>query len=116
MRSGKVGEQLFLLTSKPVLYAANVAEDGLTDTSSNPLVQELMEHAKKEGSEVMVICAKIEEEIAQLEDEEKAEFLKELGLSESGLDRLVKASYKLLGLISFLTAGPQEVRAWTIVK
>jgi len=64
----------------------------------------------------MVICAKIEEEIAQLDDEEKAEFLKELGLSESGLDRLIKASYRLLGLISFLTAGPQEVRAWTIVK
>ncbi|WP_010252514.1 redox-regulated ATPase YchF [Acetivibrio cellulolyticus] len=112
----KMVDQLFLLTSKPVLYAANVAEDGLHDTSKNPLLQELVDHAKKEGSEVMVICAKIEEEIAQLEDEEKAEFLKELGLSESGLDRLVKASYKLLGLISFLTAGPQEVRAWTIVK
>jgi len=112
----KMVEQLFLLTSKPVLYAANVDEDGLRDYSNNPLVKEIMEHAQKEGSEVMVICAKIEEEIAQLEEDEKAEFLKELGLTESGLDRLVKASYKLLGLISFLTAGPQEVRAWTIVK
>jgi len=112
----KMVDQLFLLTSKPVLYAANVDEDGLRDPSNNPLVQEITEHAKKEGSEVMVICAKIEEEIAQLDDDEKAEFLKELGLTESGLDRLVKASYKLLGLISFLTAGPQEVRAWTIVK
>jgi len=112
----KMVSQLFLLTSKPVLYAANVSEDGLHDTENNPYVKQIMEHAKKEGSEVMVICAKIEEEIAQLEEEEKAEFLKELGLTESGLDRLVKASYKLLGLISFLTAGPQEVRAWTIVN
>jgi len=96
----KIVDQLFLLTSKPVLYAA----------------KKLVNYAKNEGSEVMVICAKIEEEIAQLDDEEKAEFLKELGLSESGLDRLIKASYRLLGLISFLTAGPQEVRAWTIVK
>lgn len=112
----KMVDQLFLLTSKPVLYAANVSEDGVSDTSNNPLLKEIMEHAKKEGSEVMVICAKIEEEIAQLEEEEKSEFLKELGLAESGLDRLVKASYKLLGLISFLTAGTPEVRAWTIVK
>lgn len=112
----KMVDQLFLLTSKPVLYAANVSEDGVSDTSNNPLLKEIMEHAQKEGSEVMVICAKIEEEIAQLEEEEKSEFLKELGLAESGLDRLVKASYKLLGLISFLTAGTPEVRAWTIVK
>lgn len=112
----KLVDQLFLLTSKPVLYAANVSEDGIHDTDNNPLVKELVEYAQKEGSEVMVICAKIEEEIAQLEDDEKAEFLKELGLAESGLDRLVKASYKLLGLISFLTAGTPEVRAWTIVK
>ncbi|HOM02692.1 MAG TPA: redox-regulated ATPase YchF [Acetivibrio sp.] len=112
----KLADQLFLLTSKPVLYAANVSEDGINSENSNPLLEELVNHAKNEGSEVMVICAKIEEEIAQLDDDEKAEFLKELGLSESGLDRLIKASYKLLGLISFLTAGPQEVRAWTIVK
>lgn len=112
----KMVDQLFLLTSKPVLYAANVDEDGLHDTSNNPLLQQIMEHAQMEGSEVMVICAKIEEEIAQLEEDEKAEFLKELGLAESGLDRLVKASYKLLGLISYLTAGTPEVRAWTIVN
>jgi GTP-binding protein YchF len=112
----KMVEQLFLLTSKPVLYAANVSEEDVQSNEANPLLQELLNHAKSEGAEVMTICAKIEEEIAQLEDEEKAEFLKELGLSESGLDRLIKASYKLLGLISFLTAGQQEVRAWTIVN
>ena len=108
--------QIFLLTSKPVLYAANVSEDDLQSGSSNRHLAELQEIASKEGSEVLVICAKIEEEIAQLEDYEKAVFLEELGLKESGLDRLIKASYKLLGLMSYLTAGPQEVRAWTIVK
>ena len=109
-------EQLFLLTSKPVLYTANVSEDDLQTGAVNPFLAELKAHAAKEGSEVMVICAKIEEEIAQLDDNEKTEFLSELGLSESGLDRLIKASYKLLGLISYLTAGTPEVRAWTIVK
>lgn len=109
-------DQLFLLTSKPVIYAANVSEDGLLSVDDNAFVAEVKDFASKENSEVMVICAKIEEEIAQLEDSEKAEFLTELGLAESGLDRLIKASYKLLGLISYLTAGPQEVRAWTIEK
>ncbi|PNT93182.1 redox-regulated ATPase YchF [Clostridium thermosuccinogenes] len=109
-------DQLFLLTSKPVLYAANISEKDLQSQEDNPYVAELKVHAAKENAEVMVICAKIEEEIAQLDEDEKKEFLSELGLSESGLDRLIKASYKLLGLISFLTAGPQEVRAWTIVK
>lgn len=109
-------DQLFLLTSKPVLYAANVSEDGLQAGKPNPYLAELQEISVKEGSEVLVICAKIEEEIAQLEDDEKAVFLEELGLNESGLDRLIKASYKLLGLISYLTAGQPEVRAWTIVK
>lgn len=109
-------EQLFLLTTKPVLYAANLSENDLSFKDSNPFLAELQDHASKEGAEVMVICAKIEEEIAQLDDEEKQEFLNELGLSESGLDRLIKASYKLLGLISYLTAGSPEVRAWTIVK
>lgn len=108
--------QLFLLTSKPVLYAANVSEDNLQATSSNPLVDELTQIAEKEGSEVLLICAKIEEEIAQLEEEERSVFLEELGLKESGLNRLIKSSYKLLGLMSFLTAGEPEVRAWTIVK
>jgi GTP-binding protein YchF len=114
----KLLDQLFLLTSKPVLYSANVSEEDLNSKEPNLFLKELMEHAKKEGSEVMVICAKIEEEIAQLEDDEKADFLSELGLSESGLDRLIKASYKLLGLISFLTAGPQEVRkrTWAWLK
>lgn len=122
VRTMKFGEEqkeimkgLFLLTSKPVLYVANVSENDI-GKEDNRFVKELKEHADKEGSEVIVICAKIEEEISELAEEEKIEFLKELGLEESGLDRLVKASYKLLGLISFLTAGPQEVRAWTIQK
>jgi ribosome-binding ATPase len=109
-------DQLLLLTAKPVLYAANVSEDDLQNGGENAFVAELKAHAAKENSEVMVICAKIEEEIAQLDDDEKKDFLSDLGLSESGLDKLVKASYKLLGLISYLTAGPQEVRAWTIVR
>jgi ribosome-binding ATPase len=109
-------EQLFLLTSKPVLYAANVSENDLQSLSDNPFLTELKVRAASEGAEVMVICAKIEEEIAQLEESEKKDFLSELGLSESGLDRLIKTSYKLLGLISYLTAGPQEVRAWTITR
>jgi GTP-binding protein YchF len=109
-------DQLFLLTSKPVLYAGNVSENDIASTEDNTFLKELKTLAAAEKAEVMVICAKIEEEIAQLEDDEKEVFLQELGLSESGLDRLIKASYKLLGLISFLTAGPQEVRAWTITQ
>lgn len=109
-------DQLFLLTSKPVIYAANVSEEDISSDEDNRFVKELKEYAASENAEVMVICAKIEEEISQLEDDEKAEFLSELGLKESGLDKLVKASYKLLGLISYLTAGPQEVRAWTITN
>jgi ribosome-binding ATPase YchF (GTP1/OBG family) len=99
-----------------VLYAANVSEGDLQSGSSNRFLAELEALAVREGSEVLVICAKIEEEIAQLEEDEKAIFLEELGLKESGLDRLIKASYKLLGLMSFLTAGQPEVRAWTIVR
>jgi GTP-binding protein YchF len=109
-------DQIFLLTSKPVLYAANISENDLQTIDKNPYIAELRKLAQQEGSEVMVICAKIEEEIAQLEDDEKKIFLEELGLQESGLDRLIKASYKLLGLISFLTAGTPEVRAWTILR
>lgn len=112
----KYADQLFLLTSKPMLYCANVAEEDISNPENNPFVRELISCAEKEKAEVMVICAKIEEEIAQLEDDEKKMFLAELGLNESGLDRLIKASYKLLGLISFLTAGEPEVRAWTIRK
>jgi len=112
----KIVDELFLITSKPVLYAGNVSEEDINLEKANPLLEELFNHAKKEGSEVMTVCAKIEEEIAQLDEEEREEFLKDLGLSESGLSKLIKKSYKLLGLISFLTAGPKEVRAWTIVE
>lgn len=108
-------DQLFLITLKPVLYAANVSESDLASLDSNRFLAELKDVAAEENSEVMIICAKIEEEIAQLADEEKADFLDAMGLDESGLDKLIKASYKILGLISYLTAGPQEVRAWTIV-
>ncbi|MBQ3907453.1 MAG: redox-regulated ATPase YchF [Lachnospiraceae bacterium] len=104
-----------LLTYKPVIYAANVSEDDLADDgASNAFVQKVREYAAKEGSEVFAICAQIEQEIAELEDDEKAEFLNELGVKESGLEKLIKASYTLLGLMSFLTAGEDETRAWTI--
>ncbi len=104
-----------LLSSKPVIYAANVCEDDLADdAATNEYVGKVREFAASEGSEVFVVCAKIEEEISELEDDEKKMFLEDLGLSESGLDKLIKASYKLLGLISYLTAGPTETRAWTI--
>lgn len=106
-----------LLSSKPVIYAANVLEDDLADDGkNNPHVQKVREYAKKTGEEVFVVCAKIEEEIASLDPEEKEMFLEELGLTNTGLDRLIKASYHLLGLISYLTAGPTESRAWTITK
>ena len=108
---------LTLLTDKPVIYAANVAEDDLADDGAgNPFVQKVREIAAAEGSRVFVICARIEEEIAELDEEESREFLQELGLSESGLDKLIAASYDLLGLMSFLTAGEKETRAWTIKK
>lgn len=104
-----------LLTYKPVIYAANVAEDDLADDgASNSMVASVREFAKGEDSEVFVICAQIEQEIAELDDDEKAMFLEDLGLSESGLEKLIKASYHLLGLISYLTAGEDETRAWTI--
>ena len=103
------------LTWKPVIYAANVAEDDLGDDgASNPMVQEVREYAAKEGSEVFVICAQIEQEISELDEDEKAMFLEDLGLKESGLDKLIAASYRILGLMSFLTAGEDETRAWTI--
>lgn len=110
-------DSLTLLTCKPVLYAANVCEDDLADDGqSNEYVKQVREYAANEGSEVFVLCAKIEEEISELDDDEKKEFLAALGVSTSGLDRLIAASYKLLGLISYLTAGPTESRAWTITK
>ena len=106
-----------LLTAKPVIFAANVSEDDLADDGeNNPYVQSVRKYAEGEGFEVFVICAQIEQEIAELDDEEKAMFLEDLGLSESGLDKLIKASYKLLNLMSFLTAGEDETRAWTIKR
>ena len=106
-----------LLTAKPVIYAANVAEDDLADDGAGNLhVAAVREMAAAENSEVFVICAQIEQEIAELDDDEKQMFLEDLGLKESGLDKLVAASYSLLGLISFLTAGEDECRAWTIKK
>ena len=104
-----------LLTAKPVIFAANVAEDELADdAANNEGVKAVREFAAETDSEVFVICAQIEQEISELDDEEKVMFLEDLGLSESGLDKLIKASYKLLGLISYLTAGEDETRAWTI--
>ena len=104
-----------LLTAKPVIYAANVAEDDLADDgASNPFVEEVRKFAKEQNSEIFVICAQIEQEIAELDDDEKKMFLEDLGLKESGLEKLVKASYRLLGLMSFLTSGEDETRAWTI--
>ncbi|MBE5922121.1 MAG: redox-regulated ATPase YchF [Lachnospiraceae bacterium] len=106
-----------LLTSKPVIFAANVAEEDLADDgASNPHVTAVREYATKNNCEVFVISAQIEQEIAELDEEEKLMFLEELGISESGLDKLIRASYSLLGLISYLTAGPTETRAWTITK
>lgn len=106
-----------LLTAKPVIYAANVAEDELSeDGESNEGVREVRAYAKENHSEVFVICAQIEQEISELDDDEKQMFLEDLGLQESGLDKLIKASYSLLGLLSFLTAGEDETRAWTIKK
>ena len=110
-------ESYNLLTYKPVIFAANVAEDDLADDgASNAGVQAVREYAKREDCEVFVVCAEIEQEIAELDDDEKNMFLEELGLKESGLEKLIKASYSLLGLISYLTAGEPEVRAWTIKK
>ncbi|MDF2682678.1 MAG: redox-regulated ATPase YchF [Brevibacillus sp.] len=105
---------LHLLTIKPMLYVCNVAEDGILDADTNPHVQTVREHAASEGAQVVVISAKVEAEIAELEGEDKDMFLEELGLSESGLDRLIRAAYELLGLVTYFTAGVQEVRAWTI--
>ncbi|MBR3383085.1 MAG: redox-regulated ATPase YchF [Clostridia bacterium] len=106
--------EYFLLTTKPVIYAANIAEDEIGTETEN--VKKLKEQAAKEGAEVIVVSAKVEEELSALSLEEKQMFIEELGIGESGLDKLVKAGYRLLGLISFLTAGPKEVRAWTITK
>ena len=105
--------ELPLLTLKPVLYAANISEEDINKPESD-YVKTVREIAKPEGAEVVVISAKIEDEIAMLDEEEKSVFLEDLGIDQSGLDQMIQAGYKLLGLISFLTAGPTEVRAWTI--
>ncbi|HLA74865.1 MAG TPA: redox-regulated ATPase YchF [Gammaproteobacteria bacterium] len=107
----KIIRELCLLTAKPTLYIANVAEDGFTN---NPYLEQVRDHATREGARVVPVCAAIEAEIAELADEEKAEFLQELGLNEPGLDRVIRAGYELLGLQTYFTAGVKEVRAWTI--
>ncbi len=111
-----VVKQYHLLTIKPVLYVANVSEDDLLAPDDNEYVQQVKEFAQAENSEVIVVCAKIESEIAELEGDEKEMFLEELGIAESGLDQLIRAAYQLLGLQTYFTAGVQEVRAWTFRK
>lgn len=112
----KVAKGLHLLTIKPVLYVANVGEDDVSDPASNEYVQQVKKFAEQDNAEVIVICAKIESEIAELEGEEKDMFLQELGIEESGLDQLIRSAYSLLGLATYFTAGVQEVRAWTFKK
>ncbi len=113
----EIMKEVALLTAKPVIYAANVSEDDLLDgVENNAYYKQLTEIAKRENAEVLPVSAKIEEEISELPEEEKLAFLEEMGLAESGLDRLIQKSYSLLGLISYLTAGAPEVRAWTIKK
>jgi len=109
----KFVKSLFLLTTKPVLYVANVSEDEVADAEGNEYVQQVKKFAAEENAEVIVICARAEEEIAELDEEDKTEFLEALGIEESGLDQLIRAAYHLLGLATYFTAGVQEVRAWT---
>lgn len=110
----EVIKDAFLLTMKPILYIANVSEDDLENPTANENVKKVEEYAKTENAEVISLCVKLEEELSTLDKEDKIEMLHDLGLEESGLDKVIKASYKLLGLMSFLTAGEPEVRAWTI--
>lgn len=109
-------KSLGLLSYKPIIYVANVSDSDVADSSNNPYVNQVREIAKSENAEVVVICCEIEAEMAELDDEERQMFLEEMGITESGLDKLVKASYALLDLISFLTAGEDECRAWTIKR
>ena len=109
-------KDMFLLTTKPILYVANVSEEQLEDAENDRLVKQVKEYASKEKAEVIPLCVKIEEELSGLEENDKKEMLEALGLEESGLDKVIKKSYDLLGLMSFLTAGEPEVRAWTIKK
>lgn len=112
----EIVKHTFLLTSKPVIYVANISEDDLMSGEENEYVKRVEEYAGKEGAEVIAICAKIEAELSELAEEEKQELLVEYGLEEPGLDRLIKAGYKLLGLITFFTLESKEIRAWTISK
>lgn len=109
-------KEMFLLTTKPILYIANISEEQLENAENDELVKKVKEYASKEKAEVIPLCVKIEEELSGLEDNDKKEMLEALGLEESGLDKVIKKSYDLLGLMSFLTAGEPEVRAWTIKK
>ena len=109
-------KDMFLLTTKPILYIANVSEEQLDNAENDELVKQVKEYALSEKAEVIPLCVKIEEELSGLEDDDKKEMLEALGLDESGLDKVIKRSYDLLGLMSFLTAGEPEVRAWTIKK
>ena len=112
----EIVKDMFLLTSKPIIYIANISEEQISNAENEPMVKEVKEYAQKENAEVIPLCVKIEEELSGLEEQDKKEMLEALGLEESGLDKLIKKSYDLLGLMSFLTAGEPEVRAWTIKK
>lgn len=107
-------KEVYLLTIKPIIYVANVSENQISTMETDPNVQKVKEYAKNENAGVITLCAKLEEDLSELEDEDKELLMQEYGIQESGLDKLIKASYMLLGLISYLTAGKQEVRAWTI--
>ena len=109
-------KEVFLLTNKPIIYVANLSETQISSQEDDENIKKVREFAKNEGAEVITLCAKLEEDLSELEDEDKLALMQEYNINESGLDKLVKASYSLLGLISYLTAGKQEVRAWTITK
>ena len=109
-------KDMWLLSSKPILYVTNISEEQISTWQDDENVKKVKEYAQKENSDIVPLCVKIEEEISTLDDEDKKEMLEALGLEESGLDKLIKKSYDLLGLMSFLTAGEPEVRAWTIKK
>lgn len=110
----KIAKSFFLLTTKPTIYAANVDEDSLANPDANPHVQKVKEYAAAENAETVVICAKLESELVALDEAERTEFLADLGVESSGVGNMIKSAYKMLGLMSFLTAGEKEVRAWTI--
>lgn len=109
-------KEVYLLTDKPTIYVANVSENQIENMENDSYVLKVKEYAQKEGAQVVTLCAKLEEDLSELEDEDRALLMQDYGIKESGLDKLIKASYALLGLISYLTAGKQEVRAWTIKK